>query len=176
MRRLLFIVPAVVFLVIAGFLAIGLTRDPSELPSALLDRPAPDFALPPLPGRDEHGFARSDLGGEPMLVNVFASWCVPCRVEHPLINRLAEEGITVHGINHKDQAADAQRWLDELGDNFTHVGFDLDGRGGIEWGVYGVPETYVVDAEGMIVHRHVGPLQARDVERDIRPILESLKR
>jgi cytochrome c biogenesis protein CcmG, thiol:disulfide interchange protein DsbE len=176
MRRLLYIVPAVVFLVIAGVLAIGLTRDPSELPSALLDRPAPDFALPPLPGRDDHGFARSDLGGEPMLVNVFASWCVPCRVEHPLINRLAEEGITVHGINHKDQAVNAQAWLEELGDNFTHVGFDLDGRGGIEWGVYGVPETYIVDAEGTIVHRHVGPLRARDVERDIRPILESLKR
>ncbi len=177
MRRLLFIVPAIVFLVIAGFLAVGLTRDPSELPSALLDRPAPDFALPPLPGRDEHGFSRADLGtGEPALVNVFASWCVPCRVEHPLINRLAEEGITIHGINHKDQAANAQAWLLELGDNFTRVGFDLDGRGAIEWGVYGVPETYIVDADGTIVHRHVGPLQARDVERDIRPILERLRR
>lgn len=176
MRRLLFIVPAVVFLVIATFLAIGLTRDPSELPSALLDRPAPDFALPPLPGRDDEGFSRAHLGGEPMLVNVFASWCVPCRIEHPLINRLAEEGIVVHGLNHKDQAPNAQAWLDELGDNFTRVGHDLDGRGGIEWGVYGVPETYIIDADGVIVHRHVGPLRPEDVERTIRPILESLNR
>lgn len=176
MRRLLFIVPAVVFLVIAVFLAIGLTRDPAELPSALLDRPAPDFDLPPIPGRDEDGFSRDDLGGEPMLVNVFASWCVPCRIEHPLINRLAEDGIVIHGLNHKDQAENARAWLDELGDNFTRVGHDLEGRAGIEWGVYGVPETYVIDAEGVIVHRHVGPLRPEDVERDIRPILESLNR
>jgi len=176
MRRLLFIVPAIVFLVIAGFLAIGLTRDPAELPSALRDRPAPDFALPPLPGRDEEGFARAHLGGEPMLVNVFASWCVPCRIEHPLINRLAEDGVVVHGLNYKDEAAAARAWLDELGDNFTRVGHDLDGQAGIEWGVYGVPETYVVDADGRIVHRHVGPLRPEDVEQEIRPILESLQR
>lgn len=176
MRRLVFIVPVVVFLAIAGFLAQGLTRDPSELPSALLDRPAPDFALPPLDGRDDKGFARADLGGEPVLVNVFASWCVPCRVEHPLINRLAEEGIIVHGINHKDKPEDARAWLAELGDNFTLVGADRDGRASIEWGVYGVPETYVVDADGTIVHRHVGPLRAEDVARTIRPILRSLER
>lgn len=175
MRRLVFILPVVLFLVIAGFLAYGLTRDPSELPSALLDRPAPDFDLPPLEGRDEQGFSRADLGGEPMLVNVFASWCVPCRVEHPLINRLAEEGITVHGINHKDEPENARDWLAELGDNFTLVGADRDGRASIEWGVYGVPETYIVDAEGTIVHRHVGPLRPEDVAKTIRPILESLE-
>jgi len=175
MRRLVFILPVIVFLAIAGFLAQGLTRDPSELPSALLDRPAPGFALPPLDGRDEVGFSRDDLGGEPVLVNVFASWCVPCRVEHPIINRLAEEGITVHGINHKDKPEDARAWLAELGDNFTKVGADRDGRASIEWGVYGVPETYIVDATGTIVHRHVGPLRPEDVEKTIRPILESLE-
>lgn len=175
MRRLLFIIPALLFVAVAAMLAIGLSRDPAELPSALLDRPAPDFALPPLPGRDDHGFARSDLGGEPMLVNVFASWCVPCRVEHPLINRLAQDGITIHGINHKDKPEDALAWLAELGDAFTRVGADRDGKASIEWGVYGVPETYIVDARGTIVHRHVGPLQPRDVERTILPILERLK-
>lgn len=175
MRRLLFIIPTLLFVAIAAMLAIGLSRDPAELPSALLDRPAPDFALPPLPGRDDHGFARSDLGGEPMLVNVFASWCVPCRVEHPLINRLAQDGITIHGINHKDKPEDALAWLAELGDAFTRVGADRDGKASIEWGVYGVPETYIVDARGTIVHRHVGPLQPRDVERTILPILERLK-
>ena len=175
MRRVLYILPVLVFVAIAGFLAQGLTRDPSELPSALLDQPAPEFDLPPIAGRDEHGFARSDLGGEPALVNVFASWCVPCRIEHPLINRLAEDGVTVHGLNYKDEAGDARAWLDELGDNFTYAGSDLDGRAGIEFGVYGVPETYVVDADGNIVYRHVGPLQPRDVEETIRPILERLQ-
>lgn len=176
MRRLLYIVPVLVFVAIAGFLAVGLTRDPAALPSALLDRPAPDFVLPPLPGRDAQGFARSDLGGEPLLVNVFASWCVPCRIEHPLINRLAGEGITIHGINYKDAPEKAQAWLAELGDAFTLIGADRDGRVGIDWGVYGVPETYVLDGDGTIVYKHVGPLQPRDVERTIRPLLESLKR
>lgn len=175
MRRVVFILPVVVFITIAGFLAQGLTRDPSELPSALLDRPAPEFDLPPLEGRDDHGLARSDLGGEPMLVNVFASWCVPCRVEHPLINRLAEEGVTVQGINHKDKPEAARAWLAELGDNFTHVGADRDGRASIEWGVYGVPETYIVDPAGTIVYRHVGPLRPEDVEETILPILESIE-
>ncbi len=176
MRRLLFVVPALVFVAIAGFLAVGLTRDPSNLPSALLDRPAPEFALPPLPGRDGSGFARANLGGGPALVNFFASWCVPCRIEHPVINRLAEAGVTVHGINYKDKPEDALAWLAELGDPFALVGRDQDGRVGIDWGVYGVPETYVIDADGTIVHKHVGPLQPRDVERTILPLLESLER
>ncbi len=176
MRRLLFIVPALVFVAIAGFLAVGLTRDPSTLPSALLDRPAPAFDLPPLPGRDDAGFASSDLGGEPKLVNFFASWCVPCRIEHPVINRLGEAGVTVDAINYKDKPEDALAWLAELGDPFERVGSDRDGRVGIDWGVYGVPETYVIDADGTIVYKHVGPLQPRDVERTILPLLESLKR
>ena len=173
MRRVLYILPVLVFVAIAGFLAQGLTRDPSELPSALLDQPAPEFDLPPLPGRDEHGFARSDLGGEPMLVNVFASWCVPCRIEHPLINRLAEDGVTVHGLNHKDKPEDATAWLDELGDNFTHVGSDQDGRAAIEWGVYGVPETFVITGDGAIAYKHVGPIQMSDLEDRILPALRA---
>ncbi len=176
MRRLLFIVPVVVFVAIAGFLAVGLTRDPSTLPSALLDRPAPAFDLPPLPGRDEVGFASTDLGGEPKLVNFFASWCVPCRIEHPVINRLGQSGVTVDAVNYKDKPEDALAWLAELGDPFERVGSDREGRVGIDWGVYGVPETYVVDADGTIVYKHVGPLQPRDVERTILPLLESLKR
>jgi cytochrome c biogenesis protein CcmG/thiol:disulfide interchange protein DsbE len=174
-RPLLFILPLLLFALVGGFLAIGLTRDPSTLPSALVGKPAPEFALPPLPGRDEHGLSRADLGGQPMLVNVFASWCVPCRIEHPVIGRLAEQGVVVHGINYKDEPGDAQAWLEELGDPFRHVGTDRSGRAGIEWGVYGVPETFVIDKDGRIAYRHVGPLQPRDVEEKILPLLGKLK-
>jgi cytochrome c biogenesis protein CcmG, thiol:disulfide interchange protein DsbE len=172
--RLLLLLPVLLFAVIGVFLAFGLGRDPQRLPSALIDKPAPEFELPPLAGRDERGFSRADLGGEPMLVNVFASWCVPCRIEHPMLNRLAQDGITVHGINYKDAPEDARAWLDELGDPFARIGSDRNGRVGIEWGVYGVPETFVIDAQGRIVHRHVGPLQARDLERTILPLLDEL--
>ena len=174
-RWLLFAIPFAVFASLAVFLAIGLTRDPSTLPSALVGKPAPEFTLPPLEGRDQHGFSRADLGGRPMLVNVFASWCVPCRIEHPVISRLAEQGVAVQAINYKDRPEDAKGWLAELGDPFTLVGADRSGRVGIDWGVYGVPETYVIDKDGHIAYRHVGPLQARDVERTILPLLERLK-
>ena len=175
-RRLLFLLPVLLFALFAVFFAIGLTRDPSTLPSALVGKPAPEFALPPLEGRDGPGFSRADLGGRPMLVNVFASWCVPCRVEHPILARLAEEGVVVQGINYKDRPEAARAWLAELGDPFTRIGADRQGRVAIDWGVYGVPETFVVDQAGNIVHRHVGPLQARDVERTIRPLLAELAR
>jgi cytochrome c biogenesis protein CcmG/thiol:disulfide interchange protein DsbE len=174
-RALLFLLPLLLFAVVGVFLAIGLTRDPSTLPSALIGKPAPAFALPPINGRDDHGFGRADLGGQPMLVNVFASWCVPCRIEHPVIGRLAEQGVVVQGINFKDKPEDAKAWLKELGDPFRHVGADRDGRVGIEWGVYGVPETYVIGRDGQIAYRHVGPLQPRDVEQKILPLLEKLK-
>ena len=174
-RRLLYAVPVLLFLVVAGFLFRGLYLDPRKLPSALIDKPVPSFELPPIEGRDNGGFSAADLSGEGVkLVNIFASWCVPCRVEHPLINALAEEGIPVYGINYKDAPADAERWLDKLGDPYTAIGSDIDGRVGIEWGVYGVPETFVIDAEGTIRYKHVGPLQQRDVENTLRPILEHL--
>ncbi|MFO1035396.1 MAG: DsbE family thiol:disulfide interchange protein [Geminicoccaceae bacterium] len=173
-RTLLFVIPVLVFAVVGVFLALGLTRDPSLLPSALVGKPAPDFDLPPIPGRDEAGFRRADLGGKPMLVNVFSSWCLPCRAEHPLVSKLAEEGVTVMGINYKDDPAAATAWLKELGDPFTKVGADRNGRTAIEWGVYGVPETFVIDKNGQIVHRQAGPLMPRDVEQTIKPLLARL--
>lgn len=174
-RWLLFVVPLGMFLLVGVFLAIGLTRDPSTLPSALIGKAAPDFSLPPIEGRDGHGLSRADLGGRPMLVNVFASWCVPCRIEHPVISRLVEQGVVVQGINYKDRPEDAKAWLAELGDPFQHLGADRNGRVAIDWGVYGVPETYVIDKNGRIAYRQVGPLQPRDVERTILPLLEKLK-
>jgi cytochrome c biogenesis protein CcmG/thiol:disulfide interchange protein DsbE len=174
-RLFLFGIPLALFVLVGVFLGIGLTRDPSTLPSALVGKPAPDFALPPLEGRDGHGLARADLGGQPMLVNVFASWCVPCRIEHPIVSRLAEEGVVVQGINYKDRPEDAKGWLAELGDPYRLIGADRSGRVGIDWGVYGVPETYVIDKEGRIAYRHVGPLQPQDIAGTIRPLLDKLK-
>jgi cytochrome c biogenesis protein CcmG/thiol:disulfide interchange protein DsbE len=175
-RGWLYLVPVLLFAAVGVFLALGLGRDPHTLPSVLIDKPAPAFALPPLPGRDERGFSSADLGGRPMLVNVFASWCVPCRIEHPVLDQLAREGVTVHAINYKDAPEDALTFLRALGDPFARIGADRQGRAAIDWGVYGVPETFVIDRDGRIRYRHVGPLQPRDLERTIRPLLAELGR
>jgi len=174
-KRFLFFAPVLVFVGIAAFLAVGLFKDPSKLPSALLDKPVPTFELPALAGRNNSaGLATDDLKGEVALVNVFASWCVPCRVEHPQITQLAQEGVKVHAINYKDQPQAAIDWLQRLGDPYAAVGADIDGRAAIEWGVYGVPETFIVDQRGTIVHKHVGPIQERDLDETIRPLLRRL--
>jgi cytochrome c biogenesis protein CcmG/thiol:disulfide interchange protein DsbE len=174
LRRLLFLLPVLIFVGVGIGLAVGLTRDPSTLPSPLIDKPAPTFELPPLAGRDGPGFSSADLEGRVSLVNVFASWCIPCRVEHPLLMALAEDGVAIYGIDYKDPADKAAGWLAELGDPYRAIGADQDGRVAIDWGVYGVPETFVVDAEGRIRHRHVGPLQQRDIANTIKPLLEDL--
>ena len=168
LRRLLYILPVCIFVGVGIGLAVGLTRDPSTLPSALIDHPVPEFALP--------GFGSADLKGRVSLVNVFASWCVPCRVEHPLLRALAREGIAIYGINYKDPAENAAGWLAELGDPYRAVGADRDGRVAIDWGVYGVPETFVIDREGRIRYRFVGPLQPRDLDETLRPLLAQLDR
>ncbi len=178
MRRLLYIVPLAIFAIVASYFLAGLGRDPQRLPSALLDKPAPEFALPPLPGRassGETGLRTADLAvGRPMLVNVFASWCTPCRVEHPVLARLAEEGVAIQGIAYKDKPGAALAFLRELGDPYTRVGLDLDGRAGIEWGVYGVPETFVIDGKGVIRYRYPGPLTPDEIDNVIRPLLRKL--
>jgi len=175
-RRWLHLLPVGLFVIVVAALGWGLGRDSSVLPSALVGKPAPDFVLPPIPGRDDHGFSRADLGGRPVLVNVWASWCVPCRAENPVLLRLVRaEGVTIHGVNYKDKAEDAREFLRTLGDPFTYIGRDADGRVGIEWGVYGVPETFVVDARGVIRYRHVGPMLWGDVERKILPLLRELE-
>lgn len=173
-KRLLFSLPVLILLGIAVFFAIGLGRDPSIVPSALLDKPVPQFELPALLP-DKPGLATADLKGQVSLVNVFASWCVPCRLEHPLLMRLAEKDeVPVFGMNYKDEPEDAISWLEELGDPFTRIGADRDGRAGIEWGVYGVPETFVVDASGTIRFKHVGPLTREALDRRILPLVREL--
>ncbi|NIR32803.1 MAG: DsbE family thiol:disulfide interchange protein [Gammaproteobacteria bacterium] len=175
-RRLGLIVPVVILGVLVAVLGVGLTRDPSLVPSPLIGKPVPEFDLPPVEGRSL-GLSSADLrGGEVSLVNVFASWCTACRWEHPLLMALEDEGVVpVHGLNYKDAPEDAAAWLDTLGDPYTRTGADLDGRVGIEWGVYGVPETFVVDGEGRIAYKHIGPIDERALQERILPLIERLR-
>lgn len=171
-----FLLPVFAFVGLAVALGWGLTRDPRILPSALIDEPVPEFDLPAVKGRTR-GLATADLKGEVSLVNIFASWCVPCRAEHPLLVELNRRGIVpIHGLNYKDRPDDASDWLDQLGDPYTRTGADVDGRVGIDWGVYGVPETFIIGRDGRIAYKHVGPLTVETVEDVLLPIVESLKR
>lgn len=167
--------PLALFAVIAVFLGFGLTLNPREIPSPLVGKPVPEFALPPVQGRTL-GLAGSDLKGEVSLVNVFASWCVACRDEHPVFLQLQREGfVPVHGLNYKDRPEDAARWLDELGDPYTRTGADLNGRVAIDWGVYGVPETFVVGRDGRIAYKHIGPITPELLEQKLRPLIAGLR-
>jgi len=175
-RRLRYLVPAAVFFALAVMLGWGLVHNPREIPSALIGKPVPQFSLPPVQGRTL-GLSTGDLAGEVSLVNVFASWCVACRDEHPLFMQMKSEGIVpIHGLNYKDQPTNAARWLNTLGDPYTRTGADRDGRVAIEWGVYGVPETFVITKDGRIAHKHIGPLRPEDLEKTIRPLIERLRR
>jgi cytochrome c biogenesis protein CcmG, thiol:disulfide interchange protein DsbE len=170
-RKLAFLLPAVLFAGLLVVFSIGLTHDPHLLPSALIDRPAPAFALPGLYDTAK-GLSREDLGGQVTLVNFFASWCAPCREEHTELMALAgHPGVILEGVAYKDKPEDARRFLDALGNPFHRIGVDHSGTTAIDFGVYGVPETYVVDRLGHIRYRQVGPLTADDVERKILPLI-----
>ena len=173
--RFAFVVPIIAFLGVSVALGWGLTRDPREIPSSLIGKPVPDFTLPAVQGRSL-GLLSADLRGEVSLVNVFASWCTACRDEHPLFMRLAKSGtVPLHGLNYKDRPADAEAWLNTLGDPYMRTGADRDGRVAIDWGVYGVPETYVVGVDGRIAHKHVGPVTEAVLRQKILPLVERLQ-
>jgi cytochrome c biogenesis protein CcmG, thiol:disulfide interchange protein DsbE len=174
-RGLLYLVPGGLFAVLVLSFYAGLGSDPNVLPSPLIDQPAPRFALPPLID-GEPGLSSADLEGRVSLVNIFASWCAPCRKEHPLLNELAQsQRVAIYGINYKDKPDAAKAWLAELGNPYARIGTD-DGQAGIEWGVYGVPETFLVDRAGRIRYKHVGPLTRADIERTILPLIAKLER
>jgi len=174
-RRLLLALPAVGFAGLAGLLFAGLGRDASRLPSTRIGQAAPKFSLPPVGGH-RLGLANTDLLGEVSLVNVFASWCVACRAEHPLLLRLAhDKTVPIHGLNYKDAPDEAAKWLNTFGDPYTRTGADRDGRVAIDWGVYGVPETFVVGADGIIATKQIGPLTRDALEETILPIVARLR-
>jgi len=167
-------VPAV-FVALVALLAAGLTLDPREVPSPLVGKAAPPFELPTLAAPDKT-FASKERLGSVWMLNVWASWCAACRDEHPLFMQLkASGGVPIHGLNYKDQPDHAARWLDTLGDPYTRTGADRDGRVAIDWGVYGVPETFVVTKDGRIAHKHIGPLTSKDIEATILPLVRSLR-
>lgn len=167
-KQLAYLLPLVLFAVVASYFAVGLGRDPSIIPSALIGKPVPQFSLPSLTGKPG-GFSTADLRGNgAVLVNVFASWCVPCRAEHPYLMLMAKNGVTIYGINYRDKPADARAWLAEMGNPYKRVGSDLKGLVGINWGVYGVPETFVVDTNGRIRFKQVGPITTTGLAARVR--------
>ncbi|MDR9393037.1 MAG: DsbE family thiol:disulfide interchange protein [Roseovarius sp.] len=168
----LMILPPVLFAGLAALFFFGMQREnPDELPSALEGKQAPAVAVTPL--GDKPGFDDADLrGGGVKLVNYWASWCAPCRVEHPHLEQLAENGVTIYGVNYKDKPEKALGFLEELGDPYAAIGADAKGRMALDWGVYGVPETYVLDGQGRIVLRFAGPITERVLESKILPAME----
>ena len=174
MKSLRFIIPLAVFLVLVGFLAVGLNLDPRLVPSPLIDKPAPAFALPRLDDA-ARTMRRDDMLGKVWVLNVWASWCGPCRDEHPQVLALSRgKYAPIVGLNYKDTRDDARGWLKQFGDPYTVSLSDLDGRIGIDFGVYGVPETFVIDKNGVIRFKHVGPLTPTVIDTRIVPLLKEL--
>ena len=171
-----FVVPLAVFVVIVGFLLIGLGRDPREVPSPLIDKPAPVFSLAQL-DQPSKTLGTADLKGQVWLLNVWASWCVSCRDEHPLLVELARAKIVpIIGLNYKDEPQAGLGWLGRFGNPYTTSVIDRDGRVGIDWGVYGVPETFVIDKQGTVRYKQIGPVTAEVLEKKILPLVRELQK
>lgn len=171
-----FLIPLALFVVLAGFLAAGLKLNPREVPSPLVQKAAPQFALPQLIANDRK-FSPADMKGEVWMLNVWASWCAACRVEHPLLVELSRNKVVpVVGLDYKDQRPDALKFLAQLGDPYILSAADLDGRVGIDYGVYGVPETFIIDKAGVIRHKHIGPITPEALKDTILPLVEQLRK
>jgi len=170
-----FLLPLFAFLLLVGMFVIGLTKDPSRIPSPLLGNPAPEYALPSLQDPDVL-VGSADFAGQVALVNIWATWCPGCRQEHGFLMELAaENAVPIFGLNWRDNRPDALQWLRNLGNPYETSAFDADGRVGIDWGAYGAPETFLVDKNGMVVHKHIAPLTREIWERDFVPLIEQLE-
>jgi cytochrome c biogenesis protein CcmG/thiol:disulfide interchange protein DsbE len=170
-----FLIPLALFVVMAVFLAVGLSLNPRDIPSPLINKPAPDFALPVLSDPSKT-LTNNEYAGKVWLLNVWASWCVSCRQEHPIFNQLASKNIvTIVGLNYKDDPRAARQWLAKLGNPYTVSIMDQEGRTGIDYGVYGVPETFVIDKKGVIRYKHTGPVTMQDVQEILMPLIDELK-
>lgn len=174
MKNLKFLLPLGVFLGLVAFLAAGLRLDPREVPSPLIGKHAPSFSLTRLD--DPHVVVRrEDLLGQVWMLNVWASWCAACRLEHPMLLALAQRRLLpVYGLNYKDDRVAGQAWLARFGDPYAASLFDPDGRAGIEWGVYGVPETFIIDRAGLVRFKHVGPLTSEVIRTRVEPLVRQL--
>lgn len=170
MRRLKLFLPLLAFLVLAVFLFRGLSLDPTALPSARIGQPLPEFTLPELKSGDT--LSPAALRGAPALLNVWATWCYSCRVEHPYLLQLAGQGVPIYGLNYKDDASKAVAWLAELGDPYRQTIVDAEGSLGLDLGVYGAPETYVIDAKGVVRYRHVGVVNEQVWNEVLAPFFE----
>ena len=170
-----FLVPLGIFIVLLLFLAVGLRLDPRKVPSPLIDKPAPAFTLPRLDDPQQH-VSEKDLLGKVWLLNVWASWCVSCREEHPVLVEFAKKNIVpIYGLNYKDERKDALAWLAQFGNPYTVSIMDADGRVGIDYGVYGVPETYVIDKQGVIRYKQIGPITPELLDAKILPLVRKLQ-
>lgn len=174
MKRYLLLLPLIVFGAMALILGVGLTLNPSQVSSPLVGKPAPEFQLSNLRAADR-SVQLSDLKGQVALVNVWASWCTTCRQEHPYLMALSQQGVPIYGIDYKDKRSEAIAWLKQYGDAYREVGFDPDGKAGMNWGVYGVPETYVIDRQGVIRHKQTGAITARSLHEELQPLIAKLR-
>jgi cytochrome c biogenesis protein CcmG/thiol:disulfide interchange protein DsbE len=171
-----FLIPLIMFAVLVGFLAVGLNRDPREVPSPLVNKAAPAFDVPQLALADQR-FSPANLKGKVWMLNVWASWCVACKVEHPLLVEFSRtQTVPLIGLDYKDQRADALKFLGQHGNPYDLSAFDGDGRVGIDFGVYGVPETFIIDKNGIIRHKQIGPITAEALEKTILPLINELKK
>ncbi|MFM9915128.1 MAG: DsbE family thiol:disulfide interchange protein [Rhizobacter sp.] len=171
-----YLLPLLVFVLLVGFLAIGLKRDPHEVPSPLIDKPAPAFSLPQLDSPDQRVSAK-DLLGQVWLLNVWASWCVACRQEHPLLVDLSKTGqVRLYGLNYKDKREDALGWLQQFGNPYLKSMSDTEGLVGIDYGVYGVPETFVIDKQGVIRYKQIGPVTPEALRDTLLPLVAKLEK
>ena len=174
MRALKFGVPLLAFALLAAFLAVGLTHDPREVPSPLIDRPAPAFKLEQL-HEPKLAFTPENMRGKVWLLNVWASWCVSCRVEHPLLVEMSRRNVVpIVGLNYKDKPDEGVQWLSKFGNPYVLSAQDVDGKVGIDYGVYGVPETFVIDKQGIIRYKQIGPITPEALEKKILPLIRQL--
>ncbi|MEJ2114811.1 MAG: DsbE family thiol:disulfide interchange protein [Gammaproteobacteria bacterium] len=170
-----YLLPVILFFVLCGFLFIGLYKDPSEVPSPLIGKPVPVFSLPKLNDSSVQ-FSHKDFLGKVSVLNVWATWCFACKQEHSTLLELANRGVApIYGLNYKDEAAKAKLYLRDFGNPFDANAFDEAGRVAIDWGVYGAPETFIIDRKGIIRYKHIGPLTNEDLENKILPLIQQLK-
>ena len=174
MKLLKYGVPLALFVALAAFLAIGLTRDPREVPSPFIGKPAPAFSIARL-HEPEKQFSPEEMKGKVWLLNVWASWCVSCRVEHPLLVDMSKKNeVPIVGLDYKDERAKGLEWLNRMGNPYALSAFDVDGKVGIDYGVYGVPETFVIDKQGVIRYKQIGPITPEALEQKILPLIRKL--